>query len=171
MSYPSIIKEAALEKLFHTDLSLRHIADELGIPRATLHGWKRQYKMINKDSETIETPAESWTPEEKFAVVLESATLSEVELNAYCREKGLYPGQIKSWREACIRGNQPQDKNLRSTVEHPFGTIKSWMGSTHFQMKTIKRVSAEMSLHVLAYNLKRAIKVLGTKQLIEAIQT
>jgi predicted DNA-binding protein YlxM (UPF0122 family) len=42
MSYPSIIKEAALEKLFHTDLSLRHIADELGIPRATLHGWKKQ---------------------------------------------------------------------------------------------------------------------------------
>jgi len=62
-------------------------------------------------------------------------------------------------------------KVRRSTVEHPFGTIKSWMGSTHFQMKTIKRVSAEMSLHVLAYNLKRVIKILGTKQLIEAIQT
>lgn len=61
-------------------------------------------------------------------------------------------------------------KLRRSTVEHPFGTIKSWMGSTHFQMKTIKRVSAEMSLHVLAYNLKRVINILGTKQLIEAIQ-
>jgi len=58
MSYPKIIKEAALEKLFHTDLSLRHIADELGIPRATLHGWKRKYQMIKNDSETIETPAE-----------------------------------------------------------------------------------------------------------------
>ena len=62
-------------------------------------------------------------------------------------------------------------KVRRSTVEHPFGTIKSWMGSTHFQMKTIKRVSAEMSLHVLAYNLKRVINILGTKQLIEVIQT
>jgi len=102
MSYPKIIKEAALEKMFHTDLSLRHISDELGIPRATLHGWKRQYQLINNDNETIHTPAESWTPEEKFAVVLESATLSEVELNAYCREKGLYPGQIKAWREASI---------------------------------------------------------------------
>ena len=61
--------------------------------------------MIKNDSETINTPAESWMPEEKFAVVLESATLSEVEQNAYCREKGLYPGQIKSWRETCIRGN------------------------------------------------------------------
>ena len=118
MSYPRIIKEAALEKMFHTDLSLRHIADELGIPRATLHGWKRQYQMIKNDSETVTTSAESWTPEEKFAVVLESAALSEVELNAYCREKGLYPGQIKSWREACIRGNQPQDKYLRREANY-----------------------------------------------------
>ena len=61
-------------------------------------------------------------------------------------------------------------KVRRSTVEHPFGTIKSWMGSTHFQMKTIKRVSAEMSLHVLAYNLKRVMKILGTRQLLQAIQ-
>ena len=44
-------------------------------------------------------------------------------------------------------------KIRRSTVEHPFGTIKYWMGSTHFQMKTLKKVGAEMSLHVLAYNL------------------
>jgi len=118
MSYPKIIKEAALERMFNTDLSLRYIADELGIPRATLHGWKRKYQMIKNDSETVNTPAECWTPEEKFAVVLDSATLSEVELNAYCREKGLYPGQIKTWREACIRGNQPQDKHLRREASY-----------------------------------------------------
>ena len=59
MSYPRVIKEATLEKLFHTDLSLRHIADELGIPRATLHSWKRQYQMIKNDSETVETAAEN----------------------------------------------------------------------------------------------------------------
>ena len=61
-------------------------------------------------------------------------------------------------------------KVRRSTVEHPFGTIKAWMGSTHFQMKTIKRVSAEMSLHVLAYNLKRVINIMGTRQLTKAMQ-
>ncbi len=62
-------------------------------------------------------------------------------------------------------------KIRRSTVEHPFGTIKTWMGSTHFLMKTKERVSAEMSLHVLAYNLKRVIKIMGAAQLVEAIQT
>jgi len=58
----------------------------------------------------------------------------------------------------------------RNTVEHPFGTIKGWMGYTHFQMKTLDRVSAEMSLHVLAYNLKHVINIKGVKTLIEAIQ-
>ena len=61
-------------------------------------------------------------------------------------------------------------KVRRCTVEHPFGTIKSWMGATHFQMRTLKRVSAEMSLHVLAYNMKRVINIMGTTGLIEAMQ-
>ena len=143
MSYPKIIKEAALEKLFHTDLSLRHIADELGIPRATLHGWKRKYQLIRSDNETINTPAESWTSEEKFAVVLESATLSEVELSAYCREKGLYPGQIKTWREACIRGNQPQDKNLRR--EASYQQHKRKTNSLERELKRKEKALAELA--------------------------
>ena len=58
----------------------------------------------------------------------------------------------------------------RATVEHPFGTIKSWMGSTHFLMKTLPRVSTEMSLHILAYNMKRAINLLGTQKIMATIQ-
>jgi hypothetical protein len=58
----------------------------------------------------------------------------------------------------------------RATVEHPFGTLKAWMGSTHFLTKTLDRVSTEMSLHVLAYNLKRVMNLIGTKPLIEAIR-
>lgn len=56
----------------------------------------------------------------------------------------------------------------RETVEHPFGTIKSWMGATHFQMKTLKNVATEMALHVLAYNIKRVIAILGVDGLIAA---
>ena len=60
-------------------------------------------------------------------------------------------------------------RQRRETVEHPFGTIKSWMGSTHFQMKTLKRVGTEMALHVLAYNLKRVMNIMGTRPLIAAM--
>jgi len=61
-------------------------------------------------------------------------------------------------------------RQRRETAEHPFGTIKSWMGSTHFQMKTLKRVGTEMALHVLAYNLKRVMNILGINPLIAAIR-
>ena len=61
-------------------------------------------------------------------------------------------------------------RHRRATVEHPFGTLKAWMGSTHFLTRTLPRVSTEMSLHVLAYNMKRMMNIVGTKPLIEAIQ-
>ena len=57
----------------------------------------------------------------------------------------------------------------RQTVEHPFGTLKAWMGSTHFLTKTLKNVRTEMSLQVLAYNMKRMITMFGVKPFVRAI--
>jgi hypothetical protein len=53
--------------------------------------------------------------------------------------------------------------------EHPFGTLKQWLGSTHFLTRKLVGVSAEMSLNVLAYNMKRAMKIIGTADLLEAL--
>ena len=57
----------------------------------------------------------------------------------------------------------------RSTVEHPFASIKTWMGATHFRMKTLKHVATEMALHVLAYNLKRVMAILGVRELLRVM--
>ena len=86
--------------------------------------------------------------------------------------------RVKRWEhEAVLEKMQERlDRNpttmrvRRRTVEHPFGTIKSWMGATHFLTKRLNRVSTEMSLHVLAYNLKRVMKLLGVGALVEAIR-
>ena len=61
-------------------------------------------------------------------------------------------------------------RRRRETVEHPFGTIKARMGATHFLMKTLPRVAAEMALHVLAYNLTRVINIIGPGRLIAAMR-
>src|ERR1700716_1086561 len=61
-------------------------------------------------------------------------------------------------------------RQRRETVEHPFGTIKARMGATHFLMKTLPRVAAEMALHVLAYNMTRVMNIMGTKPLIAAMR-
>ena len=65
---------------------------------------------------------------------------------------------------------QPEMMRVRrQTVEHPFGTIKDWMGWTHFLTKTLARVRTEMSLHVLAYNLKRVMRILGIGEMLRVL--
>ncbi len=69
-----------------------------------------------------------------------------------------------------LMASRPDSMLIRKqTVEHPFGTVKSWMGATHFLTKRLPNVSTEMSLHVLAYNLRRMISVLGPDKLIAAM--
>src|SRR5262252_387316 len=69
-----------------------------------------------------------------------------------------------------LDANPQAMRKRRETVEHPFGTIKARMGATHFLMKTLPRVAAEMALSILAYNLTRVINILGTAPLIAGIQ-
>jgi len=87
------------------------------------------------------------------------------------------PRRIRRWEhEAVIDALQqrldrePEKMRVRrQTAEHPFGTLKAWMGHTHFLTKTLPRVSTEMSLHVLAYNLKRVLNLLGARPLLAAL--
>ncbi|MES2992165.1 MAG: IS1182 family transposase [Pseudomonadota bacterium] len=66
---------------------------------------------------------------------------------------------------------QPEAMTLRRrTVEHVFGTIKHWMGTTHFLTRGLPQVSTEMSLQVLAYNLKRVIQILGMSKTMKAMK-
>jgi len=86
--------------------------------------------------------------------------------------------RIKRWEkeavldaaDALLKQNPDAMRQRKQLVEHPYGTIKHWMGSTHFLMKRLPNVQTEMSLHVLAYNLKRAINVLGVPKIMEQLQ-
>ena len=67
---------------------------------------------------------------------------------------------------------QPEAMTLRRrTVEHVFGTLKHWMGSTHFLMRRLRNVATEMSLQVLAYNLKRVINILGIAKTMKVVSS
>ena len=86
--------------------------------------------------------------------------------------------RIRRWEHEGVLDDMQQglDRNpnamkiRRRTVEHVFGTLKHWMGSTHFLMKTLKHVPTEMSLHVLAYNLKRLMSLLGIAETMKAMR-
>ena len=78
--------------------------------------------------------------------------------------------EVLETMQARLDGAPEAARLRRQTVEHVFGTLKGWMGSAHFLTKTLPRVRSEMSLQVLAYNLKRAMRLLGTQRLMAAMR-
>ena len=108
--------------------------------------------------------------------VYEASKCPDCPLKAKCT-----PGKhrrIRRWvDEHWLEGAEQELKKApdamrlrKKIVDHPYGTIKHWMGSTHFLMKRLPNVRTEMSLHVLAYNLRRAINIVGVPAIIAKLQ-
>jgi transposase len=143
---------------------------------------KQDFVYVAKDDEyrcpAGERAIRRFTREEKgMAIsVYWSASCPRCPIKSQCTHSDYR--RIRRWEhEAVIESMQhrlertPEMMGVRrQTVEHPFGTLKLWMGSAHFLTRTLPRVSAEMSLHVLAYNLKRLIRILGTAGVIDAMR-
>jgi transposase len=89
-----------------------------------------------------------------------------------------YSPEFKRWEKehvleaaaAELKKHPDAMRQRKQIAEHPYGTIKLWMGSTHFLMKRLPNVQTEMGLHVLAYNLRRAINILGVPKIMEQLQ-
>lgn len=110
-------KDAVLKKLLSPQgLSVIALARQEGIAKSTLYSWLNQGKVEGAVMLDKKRP-DDWSAEAKFSAVLESALLSELELNEYCRKKGLYPQQVTRWREACISGQQSAQSLQRSQRE------------------------------------------------------
>jgi len=100
-------KEAVLKKLLPPiNRSIPDVAKEEGISEATLYNWRSQIRNSGVPVPGSGKQSDNWSAQAKFAVVVETASLNESELSEYCRERGLYPEQVKAWKEACITGTQ-----------------------------------------------------------------
>ncbi len=91
------------------------VAREEGISEQTLYNWRRQAREKGVPVPGSGKQTEDWSAEAKFAAVVESASMNESELSEYCRSKGLYPEQIKRWREACVQGAQQSETEERQS--------------------------------------------------------
>nr|WP_114638075.1 IS3 family transposase [Desulfolucanica intricata] len=85
--------------------SVSAISRETGVPEATLHGWKKKARANGIAVPGGEPEAERWSTQDKFLIVVETASLSEIEMAEYCRSKGLYVEQVEAWRDACMQAN------------------------------------------------------------------
>ena len=98
-------KAAVLKKLLPPhNQSVAEVAQREGICEATLYNWRNQAKQQGVPVPGSGKTSDNWSAEAKFAVVVETAAMSESELSEYCRQKGLYPEQVNAWKAACIQG-------------------------------------------------------------------
>ena len=103
--YAAERKEAILKKLLPPyNLTVSEVSEQEGISTASLYNWRKQARTEGVAVPGPNKSSEEWSGEAKFAVVVETAPLSEAELSQYCREKGLYPEQVRGWKQDCIEG-------------------------------------------------------------------
>lgn len=108
--------------------SVLQISKETGLSEVTLHKWKKQARAKGIDVPGREVKTEKWSTKDKFSTVVETATLTEIELAEYCRKKGLYVEQVHAWRDACMQANggvAQQATQLQKDVRQRDKEIKS----------------------------------------------
>ena len=130
--YSEELKASIIAKMLPpNNIPVPQLVRETGIPKDTLYTWRSKHRQAG-GAAPVQPPAPGELgSEEKFTVVIESASLNEVELSEYCRRKGLYPEQISAWRNACTQANaSPVPKVDRAKLKA--------------QAKHIKQLEAEL---------------------------
>lgn len=111
-------KEAAIVKMMPPqNMSISRLAEESGISEQTLYNWRKVARakgcVVPGDGKN----SEKWSSSDKFSVVLETSSLNEAELSEYCRKKGLFPEQVKQWKQVCMEANATTKESSKAERE------------------------------------------------------
>ncbi|RDH87553.1 MAG: IS3 family transposase [endosymbiont of Escarpia spicata] len=143
-------KASVMRKLLPpNNRSVPEVAKEEGISEPTLYNWRNQAKEQGIPVPGSGKQTEEWSPEAKFAAVVETATMSELEISEYSRSKGLYPEQIERWKEACIQGAQlsvEQQQHRRLEAKQNKKRIKDLERELHRKEKALAEAAALLVL-------------------------
>ena len=106
MNYSPELKEALLRRMLPpNNESITKISREEGISEQTLRNWRDKARADGTAAPGTDAVPDDWSTQDKFLIVVETASMSEAELAEYARKKGLYVEQIKAWRDACMNAN------------------------------------------------------------------
>jgi transposase-like protein len=117
--YPEERRNAVLSKLLPPyNMSVSELAAAEGISEQTLYNWRKQAKLRGQPVPGPKSTTDGWSSDAKLAAVIETAALSETELSAYCRERGLYPEQIRQWKAESLSGFDHHADSQRQIDKH-----------------------------------------------------
>lgn len=116
--YSNERREAVLKKLLPPyNMTVSDVAQQEGMSEQTLYNWRKQARIKGAPVPGPNKIPDNWSTEAKFAVVVKTSTLSEAEVSLYCREKGLYPEQVKSWKQNCLDGFSASPEQKREELK------------------------------------------------------
>lgn len=144
--YPKEFKESIIARMLPPEnASVPALARETGIPKDTLYGWRLQYRNAKG---SVESPGSGsrFSNEEKLAIIIETASLNEVDLGEYCRRKGLYPDQIVGWKKAFVQAEASHGKAERELVREQNKTIKQLQSELNRKEKALAETAALLVL-------------------------
>ena len=132
MGYSPERREAVLKKMLPpNNIAIAELSKLEGISAPTLYGWRNQARKEGRLMPDSDLTPEGWTSRDKFAAVLETATMSEAEIGEYCRAKGLHTSQLSAWRAACEQANDWEQATSSQ--------IKSSRKATDKKLKKLER--------------------------------
>lgn len=150
MRYSPERKEAVLKKMMPPhNRTIKQLAVEEGISEATLYNWRQEARSKGILMPDGNACPEGWNARDKFAAVLESASLNEQELAEYCRRKGIYPHQLEQWRKACESANdwdRQANLKLKSERKTDRKRIKDLEKELHRKEKALAEAAALLVL-------------------------
>ena len=150
MGYPAKRKAAILQKMLPpNNQPIAQLATEEVIAQGTLYSWRAAARAKGQLMPDGDTTPQGWVSADKFAAVLETTAFNESELLSYCREKGLYPQQIKAWRAACEQANdwdRVQNKRLQDNTRSADKRIKELERELHRKEKALAETVALLVL-------------------------
>jgi transposase-like protein len=150
MKYPQERKEAVLKKMLPPhNKSIPEIAKEENISEATLYNWRKSARAEGCLLPDGDSTPSGWSAADKFAAVVESAAMNEAGLSAYCRQRGLYPEQLRTWRAACEQANdwdRTQNQRLKETRKADAKRIKELERDLRNKEKALAETAALLVL-------------------------
>tara|TARA_Y100000589_G_scaffold328105_2_gene371462 strand:- start:342 stop:779 length:438 start_codon:yes stop_codon:yes gene_type:complete len=130
-------------------MTIAALSREEGISEQTLYNWRTQARKEGRPVPGSKAKSDQWSAEAKLATVIETAALSEEELSQYCREKGLYPEQVRRWKEESLQGFQrsaEREKQLRKKSQADQKQIKKLERELRHKEKALAETAALLVL-------------------------
>lgn len=161
-SYSNEFKEKIVSRMLPPNKeSLSKISKETGISFATLRNWRDKVRISGKAAPAGTKETERWSSQDKFLIVMETASMNETELSKYCREKGLYVEQVKAWKDVCMQANggiAQEASRLNKELKTKDKEIKSLSNELQRKEKALAETAAILVLR------KKFNTLLGTDE-------